>query len=536
MTIEITGKNFIAGRRSAQGNKTFSAQNPRTMEQSPLKFTEANKIEIDQMLHAAREAFGVVRGYPDKKVSNFLKSVAKHIEELGEQLINVCDWETALGEARLTGERGRTCNQLRMFADYVEEGNYKEVIIDKGIPNREPSPKPDIRRILLPLGPVGVFGASNFPLAFGIVGGDTASAWAAKCPVVAKGHPSHPQTSELLANAINEAIVECDFPKGFFSLIQGESIECGETLVKHPEIKAIGFTGSLRAGRSIYNVAAQRPEPIPVYAEMGSINPIFLMPSSLQEQGPVDLAQIFVDSITLGVGQFCTKPGVIILPPGDKVGELIENMKKSMEAKESGILLNARICSILEKDVQQVSEKKPVDVKIGGQREEQKISFENTLMVTTAQDFLEHQDLRSEKFGPVAILVKTHDLQQYFTIVDAIGGQLTGSIYVSDDVSGGERIMVSSLIEKLQYRVGRVIFNGVPTGVEVCHAMQHGGPYPATTAPLTTSVGMTAIERFLRPVAFQDIPKYFLPPELEEDNPPPPLRRINGKLVLEEKR
>jgi NADP-dependent aldehyde dehydrogenase len=378
-----------------------------------------------------------------------------------------------------------------------------------------------------------VFGASNFPLAFGIVGGDTASAWAARCPVIAKSHPSHPQTSEMIAIAVEKAIEKANFPEGWFSLIQGEQIKTGQAIVKHPLTKAIGFTGSLAGGRAIYNSAAEREEPIPVYAEMGSINPIFLMPSVINQDEPdlENLAQILVDSITLGVGQFCTKPGVIFIPDNTATERFIQIMKETMAEKETGPLLNNRICGLLDKKIEPLRKEKGVDIKIGGHRSEDQIFFENTLLVTTADRFINNKILQTENFGPVSLLVKTESPNRYANLASHLEGQLTGSIFYNP-LDKQEIPQVTQLMEELQYHVGRIIFNGVPTGVEVCHAMQHGGPYPATTAPKTTSVGMTAIRRFLRPIAYQNVDDTHLPKELKDHAEKPNLRMINGEYQL----
>lgn len=499
--IKITGKNFIAGEESSKGNKLYTSFNPKTLEEINLKFTDAAKEEIDKALAKAEEAFDNIS---KEKIPVFLKEISKQIMKLGDQLLETADIETALGIPRLINERKRTCNQLEAFAEYIKKDEYLEISIDKKDSKRTP-PKPDIRRILIPIGPVAVFPASNFPFAFGVCGGDTASALAAGCPVVVKAHPSHPMTSELFTYAVNKAIDVCGFPKGVFSMIHGKNVEVSKQLVLHPKVEAIGFTGSQSAGRAIYNLAAKREKPIPVFAEMGSINPIFIW--DMQE----DTSEQLASSITLGTGQFCTKPGIIFVKEKESE-KLINSVSEKIKEKNPGLLLNENIRETLLKTVNKTKETNDVELLFGGCKIENKNAFENTIFVTNSKTFLNNKNIQKEHFGPVAIFVKCKDNNDFVEIVKHLEGQLTGTIHVDDKNIKEIKILFSALTKK----VGRIIINGIPTGVEVCKSMNHGGPYPATTSIHTTSVGMYAIKRFLRPIAFQDTPKYLLPEELRK--------------------
>ncbi|MGD2050036.1 MAG: aldehyde dehydrogenase family protein, partial [Chloroflexota bacterium] len=342
MTTMINGSQLIAGTESREGKHPFSGSNPRTKQPLSQPFFDATHQEIDQALQAARVAFEETRSYPSGRLAKFLDQVAQEIEKLGDQLLQTADEETGLGINRLEGERARTTGQLRKFAALLREGSYAEAIIDTAQPDRQPAPRPSIRRMLFPLGPVAVFSASNFPFAFAVAGGDSASAFAAGCPVIVKGHPSHPATSELFGRAINRAVAGLSFPPGFFSLIQGISIDVGQTLVTHPDLAAIGFTGSLRAGRSLFDAAAARPKPIPVYAEMGSLNPVVLLPGALAERGQAIL-EGFIHSVTLGSGQFCTNPGLVFLIDGPETEAFASDLAGRMAELQPGVLLNANI-------------------------------------------------------------------------------------------------------------------------------------------------------------------------------------------------
>jgi len=497
--IKVTGKNFIAGEKSAKGKNSYSSTNPKTLEKSKIKFVDATIDEINKALSKSEEAFDQI---PKEKIPVFLKEISKQIMKLGDQLLQVGDFETALGITRLTNERKRTCNQLEAFADFIKKDSYLELSIDTKDAKRTP-PKPDIRRMLIPIGSVVVFPASNFPFAFGVCGGDTASALAAGCPVVVKSHPSHPMTSELFAYAVNKAIEICNFPKGVFSMIHGKKVQVSKELVLHPKVEAIGFTGSLSAGRAIYDLAATREKPIPVFAEMGSINPIFVIKIRS------DTAEQIASSITLGTGQFCTKPGVVFVKEKDSK-QLIKDVVNKLKEKSSGVLLNENIRKGLLQIVDKTKETKNVDILLGGCEIKNKNSFENTVFVTNSKTFLKNKNIQKEHFGPVAIFVKCKDNKDFIEIAKNLQGQLTGTIHLDDEDIKDIKPLFSEIIKK----VGRIIINGVPTGVEVCKSMNHGGPYPATTSIHFTSVGMYSIKRFLRPIAFQNIPEKLLPKEL----------------------
>ena len=515
MSLVINGSHSIAGQNRTAGTDPFHSINPRTGEQGTVMFSNAPSDLINEAVLAAQAAFAETRHYPATRFAELLDAIANEIEDLGDELLRVTDAETGLGIPRLTGERGRTTGQLRKFAELVREGSYVEAIIDTAQPERSPLPRPDIRRMQLPIGPVAVFSASNFPYAFAVAGGDTASAIAAGCPVVVKGHPSHPATSELFAHAINNAIEQTGFPKGFFSLIQGTQIEVGQTLVQHPGIQAVGFTGSLRGGRAIYNTAAARPTPIPVYAEMGSVNPIVILPSAI-EQNPQTLAQNLTNSITLGTGQFCTNPGLIFMLDSEKTNSFIAHVTEEMQAKEPGVLLNPSIEKGLVQAVQGTAATDGVEVLTGGTAlDTPACGYAHTVMQTTSAVFrAEAEALQVEHFGPVTLFVRCESTDDLLETLAILEGNLTATLHTTTT----DPIAIDAF-HILQEKVGRVIWNGFPTGVEVVYSMHHGGPYPATTAPSTTSVGMTAIKRFLRPVAFQGIPDMILPPALQDANP-----------------
>lgn len=512
--IKITGQQLIAGRESGSG-KQFTGHNPRSKNETPYSTFEATAEEINAAVHAALAAFEVTRSYPAARLADFLDGVALEIETTGDQLLQVANEETGLGLARLEGERGRTTGQLRKFAGLLREGSYVEAIIDSALPLRQPAPRPSIRRMLQPIGPVAVFGASNFPFAFAVAGGDTASAFAAGCPVVVKGHPSHPATSELFGKAINRAVSAMGFPTGYFSLIQGREIATGQALVQHPGTAAVGFTGSLRAGRSIFDAAAARPTPIPVYAEMGSVNPVILLPEAIEERGAA-IAKGLVQSITLGSGQFCTNPGLVFLIDSPSTERFINDVIGGMAAAEPGVLLNADLEAGLEKAVARTLANEQVERLTGGAAVEgPAYCYANTVLQVDAKTFRANPQLQEEHFGPVTLLVVAGSEADLRQTVPFLGGNLTATIHAQEK----EADLAKELVAILREKVGRIIWNGFPTGVEVVYAMQHGGPYPATTAPASTSVGMMAIKRFLRPIAYQGMPDDLLPPALQDGNP-----------------
>jgi len=523
--VTTTGNHLIAGQWQRASTPHFSSVNPRTRGQGEVIFADANTEEINTAVEKAALAFAETRLYSAERLAEFLDAAAREIEALGDELLTTCDAETALGLPRLTGERGRTTNQLWAFASHLREGSYVEAIIDTALPDRQPAPRPDIRRMLIPIGPVAVFAPNNFPLAFGVAGGDASSAFAAGCPVIAKGHPSHPATSELVARAIQKAVDTCGFPAGFFSLLQGKSIHVGQSLVKHPQLAAVGFTGSFRGGRAIVETAAARPRPIPVYAEMGSINPVIILPDAAASRHQA-LVKGVVDSVTLGSGQFCTNPGLFLMIESPETAQFIHNVADAMQAQAPHILLNEDVERQLQKGMEKIAQKDTVTVLTRAQSgHEDSFCFASSVIQTTAENFLADPDLREEHFGPVTLFVLCANLDEMQHLIQQLDGTLTATIHASDS----ELDTVGHLLLLLREKAGRLLLNGFPTGVEVVHAMVHGGPYPVTSIPNSTSVGVTAIQRFLRPVAFQNMPDALLAAALKNANPLGIWRVVNNK-------
>jgi 2,5-dioxopentanoate dehydrogenase len=524
----LHGKNFIGSRVSALGDRTFHGFDSRSGKKLETPFYEATDEEIDAALKLAADAFPLLRQALPETIAGFLEAVASELEALGDALIDQAATESALGRDRLTGERARTTGQLRLFAELVKEGSFVDARIDPALPNRKPS-RPDLRRMLIPIGPVVVFGASNFPLAFSAPGGDTASALAAKCPVIVKGHPAHPGTSELVAGAVLRAVQKSGLPEGTFSLLNAVQPETSQALVTHPLTKAVAFTGSERAGRAIFDAASQRDEPIPAYCEMGSINPVFLLPSAVRERGDA-LAQGLTKSINLGTGQFCTCPGLII-GRDDEVfraftGKFIREFEQSTPASMAhpGVLKGyeesvKRVKAV--RGVQSTQSVKPAD---GSSTEATPVLFE-----TDAETWITHDTLAREVFGPSAIVMRAKSEEEMVQIANSLSGSLTASVHGTPE----DLQQYRNLISVLETKAGRLVFNGYPTGVEVSSAMHHGGPYPATTDSKFTSVGTAAILRFLRPVCYQSFPDAALPPELQDANPRGIWRMVDGKLTQE---
>lgn len=523
----IHGSNLIAGERASAGTSTFSATNPAIGEALPGSFHEATAAEIDRALTAADEAFQANHNQSPDDWATLLERMAEEIEALGETLVQRVAAETALGEGRVRGERGRTTNQLRLFASLVREGSWVDARIDLAQPDREPVPKPDVRRMLMPLGPVAVFGASNFPLAFSVAGGDTASALAAGCPVVVKAHPAHPGTSELVAEALQRAVEACGFHPGTFSLVHGVQPEVSLTLVRHPLLQAVGFTGSLTAGRAIFDAAAARPVPIPVYAEMGSVNPVFLLPEVLSEKGDI-LANGLVGSVTLGAGQFCTNPGLVFGVAGDALDGFVQTAATTLADTPAFTMLHGGICKAYQEGVEAVAG--VAGVTVAAQVEAASDTAGAAVFTTDAETFLREPRLHEEVFGPSTLVVSCADLAEMELLAATLEGNLTATLHgTSHDLAGANEI-----IQVLRRRVGRLIFNGFPTGVEVCPSMHHGGPYPATTDVRSTSVGTAAIYRFARPICYQDFPQDALPAALRDQNERGIWRLIDGKRTRDD--
>ena len=456
----------------------FKAINPATNEFLDGEFSNATKTEIDKAVQAAIAAFTVYRKKDKEEIAHFLEQIADEIMNLGPALIKRCHQETGLPIARLEGERTRTVNQLKLFASHVREGSWVDARIDTAIPDRNPLPKADIRHLLMPIGPVAVFGASNFPLAFSTAGGDTASALASGCPVIAKGHEAHPGTSQLVALAIQKAISICNMPQGTFSLLQGNSRSIGEALVKHPGIKAVGFTGSFAGGKSIFDYANSRTEPIPVFAEMGSTNPVFILPEAL-EQKAKSIADGLAVSIAMGVGQFCTNPGLSFVQKSAGAKEFYSQLKNKISATDAGTMLTPNIKKAFDRGIQKIQENLQIEELTVGLAEVTVNSSSPRVFKTTIEAFNNDNTLSKEVFGPSSIIVEAQSKEAILQAARNLEGHLTATIFgtPNDFESYGE------LFDILELKVGRIVINGYPTGVEVCPSMVHGGPFPATTAP-----------------------------------------------------
>jgi len=515
------GTHLIAGKRSAERIGEIRSVDPATGKRGNLLFPEATEAEIARSVEQATEAFEITRSYAPDCLADFLNAVAEEIEAISKPLLATAEKETSLGLARLRGEQDRTTGQLRKFGELLREGSYVEAIIDVGDPG---GPRPDVRRMLRPLGPVAVFASSNFPLAFSVAGGDTASAFAAGCPVVVKAHPSHPATSEITALAVARAVERTDFPSGFFSLLHGAEHEVGRHLVQYPGIQAVSFTGSLGGGRALFDAATSRPVPIPVYAEMGSVNPVVITNGALSARFE-DIVDGLTNSLTVGSGQFCTKPGLVFVPAAEGQA-FIDAVAIKMSDKPSGVLLNASIVKGLQSAVDKSLAIESVKKKTGAEKVAgPAFCYRNTVLQTTALAFVKDDQLQTEHFGPVVLFVTYESQEQLASALSVLHGNLTAAVHATDE----EADTAKNLYKLLWTKAGRLLWNGDPTGVDVGYAMQHGGPYPATTAPQTTSVGMTAIKRFLRPVAYQNVPDRLLPAALRDANPLNIFRIVNGQ-------
>ncbi len=524
----ITGENFIGFDRSSKGGKTYQTFNPKLNLQNTEIFFEATKEEIDLAVDKAYSAYLIYQDMNGSKKAKFLNAIADEIMKLGDNLIEIYCKESGLPEGRAKGERGRTVFQLQTFAQLVEEGSWVEATIDTAIPDREPVPKPDLRKMLHALGPVVVFGASNFPLAYSTAGGDTASALAAGCPVIVKSHPMHAGTSELVAGAIIKAARDTGMPDGVFSNLNSAGVEVGVQLVRHPGIKAVGFTGSITGGRALYNEAAGRPEPIPVFAEMGSINPVVILPQALRKQSD-KWAKIYAQSITLGTGQFCTNPGLLLGIKSPDLDDFINDLAEEIVQIEPSCMLHPNIIGAYEKKKEKVMQQDDLDL-IMEYPDDVAVNYARQAITTVdGHTFLNNTTLHQEVFGPFSMVVQCDDVGQLTQILQELEGQLTGTIIATDH----EIREQSEVVKALRDRVGRLIYNGVPTGVEVAPSMLHGGPYPASTDSRFTAVGKDAIRRWVRPVSYQSWPDELLPEALQNDNPLGIRRLINGDVTYE---
>ncbi|MBY4895674.1 aldehyde dehydrogenase (NADP(+)) [Cupriavidus sp. AU9028] len=523
--MKITGEMLI-GSRAVRGNDAvLQATNPATGEVLGPDFHGGGAAEVDQACQLAEQAFDAYRATSPEQRAAFLERIADEIEALGDALIERANQESGLPLPRLQGERGRTCGQLRLFARLLRDGRWQGATLDSALPERTP-PRPDLRMQNIALGPVAVFGASNFPLAFSVGGGDTASALAAGCPVVAKAHPAHLGTSELVGRAIQKAVADAGLPEGVFSLVLGAGNEIGTALVAHPAIQAVGFTGSRAGGLALTRVAQQRPVPIPVYAEMSSINPVFLMPAALAARGE-QIARDLVDSLVMGVGQFCTNPGLVLAVDGPDLEAFRTAAAAALGAKPAATMLTAGIHAAYEQGISsfgQINGLQQVACGVKGSGPNQACP---AMFETTAAQFIADHRMQAEVFGPSTVLVRCRDLQEMTELARVLEGQLTATV----QADAGDYEAVRPLLPVLERKAGRVLFNGYPTGVEVCFAMVHGGPFPSTSDARTTSVGASAISRFLRPVCYQNVPEALLPEALRDGNPLKLWRLKDGELV-----
>jgi 2,5-dioxopentanoate dehydrogenase len=508
------------------GGAVFYASTPATGEVLEPAFHTASGEEIELAARLASTAFSAYGNLSGAGKGKFLRSIAAGIEERTTEIVTRAGFETGLPEARLRGELARTTNQLRLFAGVVEEGSWVNARIDPAEPERKPLPRADIRSMLKPLGPVVVFGASNFPLAFSVAGGDTASALAAGNPVIVKAHPAHPGTSELVGQVIRESIRACGLPEGVFSLLFDAKIEVGTQLVVHPLVKAVGFTGSPAAGKALMKLAASRPVPIPCYAEMGSVNPLFILPGAMHTRSAA-IATGLQNSFTLGSGQFCTKPGLVFIPQGADSDSFAESLKTGVAAMAPQTMLAGNIGKKYAAAVLGRSEEIGVDLAAkSGVEGDLATRQPVTLFTSEVRSLLSDPSLADEIFGPTTLLVAYHGREEMLAAAEALEGHLTATIHGTENDLAAHR----DLIAILESKVGRLLFNGFPTGVEVCHAMVHGGPYPATSDGRSTSVGTQAIFRFARPFCYQDFPDSALPAELQNENPLGLTRMVNGLL------
>lgn len=522
----MQGLSFIAGDRGGKFGQSFRAMNPATGEPLDPPFFEATVTEFDRACAAAGQAFEIFGRMSDRARARFLKAIADRIEGL-EQLVARGQLETGLPQARLEGERARTCGQLRLFAAMLEEGSWVDARIDHAQPDRQPLPKPDVRSMRRPLGPVTVFCASNFPLAFSVAGGDTVSALAAGCPVVVKAHHAHPGVSELVGDAVVAAVADCDLPAGTFSLIYGAGRTVGQALASHPRIKAVGFTGSRAAGRALMKTAAARPEPIPVYAEMSSVNPVFLLAGALRERG-AQIAAGLHSSVTLGVGQFCTNPGLVFLPVGAAGEEFRAKLVELMSATPSCPMLHHGIRAAYGDGVNRNASNSRVETLVHPSADAGPGNSHAgaALFLTSVAALAADPTLAEEIFGPATLLVAYRDHEELLGAIEGLEGQLTATVHAAPtEIEAAEKLCAA-----LEQKAGRLLLNGFPTGVEVCHAMVHGGPYPATSDGRSTSVGTLAVQRFTRQVAWQNCSDALLPPALQEANPLGIHRLVDGRI------
>jgi NADP-dependent aldehyde dehydrogenase len=527
--VTLTGHSLIAGQPTAGEGKTAFGFNPATNEALEPTYTLLTEEQLKAATAAAADAFPSFSTLDPETHAGFLEAIADNIEAIGEELISRAGQETGLPAARLQGERARTAGQLRLFAAVVRQGDFRGVRIDPAVPDRAPLPRADIRQRQIPLGPVAVFGASNFPLAFSTAGGDTASALAAGCPVVFKAHNAHPGTSELVGHAITKAVKDCGLHPGVFSLVYGPGSSIGQALVADPAIKAVGFTGSQAAGVALMRTAANRPEPIPVYAEMSSLNPVFIFAGALNgSTEQIDaLAQQYVASVTGSSGQLCTSPGLLFAPEGEAGDKLAAAVGRAVSACAGQTMLTEGIATSWNAGTENLGGAHGVQLIGQGTPGPTENAPAPAIFGTGVTEFTSNPVLHEEIFGAASLVIRYSSVEDLLAAATRIEGQLTASLQLTE----GDYPTAARLLPVLEQKVGRIIVNGWPTGVEVGHAMVHGGPFPATSDSRTTSVGTLAINRFLRPVAYQNLPQELLPEALKDANPWHLNRRIDGDVV-----
>ncbi len=497
--------NIIGFELSAEASGKIYAIDPAHQRNLPGDFSPATKDEVDRALEKAHAAWRIFRNVESKKKALFLATIAEGIENLGDILVKRMVEETGYTEARVLVERRRTCAQLRMFVEIIEKEVWRDVTIDEALPERIPAPRPDLRKINMAIGPVIVFAASNFPLAYSTAGGDTASALAAGCPVIVKAHESHLGTNALVAEVIMIAAKMTGMPDGVFSSLNGDGIETGQQLVMHPLAAGVGFTGSLKGGRALFDLGNKRERPIPVFAEMGSTNPVFLLPQKVAQDTKKISTQL-VESITISAGQFCTKPGILVAIDNVETHQLISLLEAALAQIPPAVMLNENIAHNFHKGVSVVRAESSVSISESNSNDDA-ILGSALLASVNADSFIANTQLHQEVFGPFSLMVLCHDFAQMMEVAQSLDGQLTATVHAAQDELNLAQQLTDVLIEK----AGRIIFNGVPTGVEVSAAMTHGGPYPASTDSRFTAVGHSAIRRWLRPVTFQNFPQEILP-------------------------
>lgn len=507
---------------------SFHAKDPKTGNDLYDTFFESSSNEIDTVVKNADRAFRSFSKIDGAARSYFLSELAKELRLNQSSIVEIAEKETALPKQRLNGELQRTINQINLFVDVIKDGSWSDLRIDIGDANREPLPKPDTRHMLIPIGPVAIFGASNFPLAFSVAGGDTISALASGCTVVFKAHPAHPGTSDLVAKAIYSTIERTGMPQGTFSMIHGVTNEVGGFLVGHPLIKAVGFTGSFAGGKALFDHANKREEPIPVYAEMGSVNPVFVLPEILKEKGS-SIAKGLTNSITLGIGQFCTNPGLSFVLGSKEADQFIDHLADGINNTVCSSMLTENIRASYEEKTSRLSKIQGIELYGEGKADDTTNSVSSRLYRTTGDTLLGNPILSEEVFGPSSILAEASSKEELLNIANGLTGHLTATVFGTQE----DFKTYKELMDILETKVGRVIINDYPTGVEVGYSMVHGGPYPATTAAQSTSVGANAIKRFVRPICYQDYPQELLPEPLRNENKLNVWRLINGKLTKE---